>query len=364
MWIVCLIALALLVPPLQAEDSLRKYKALNFPGDSESFVSFLPDMTPYSKAFSFCGWLRKDGSSAGWPILLSYGGNELRMQDNGGHNCIYGACTRLANKFTVPLGNWFHYCATWSSESRQFREYIDGEMIASRATAQGRHLPPGLSFTLGNWGDGGLEGLQLEGLLFNFNFIAREFSREEVVERAGDMCELKDEEGVYSLSWVDILGEERNGTVTEVVSECLETGAVESRLEEARKGVEQVEASLSTIRDELDNILDEVETETTDMLEVEHGRNISCQVEQTSHLNKKRERLTKVSSLLNKVVRILQGGEKKENLSGEKDETLGLQKDKAASKWDFLYSDSYFNKEFTPQQSEKLRSSWDNICGN
>ena len=287
------------------------------------------------------------------------------MQDNGGHNCIYGACTRLANKFTVPMGNWFHYCATWSSESRQFREYIDGEIIASRATAQGRHLPPGLSFTLGNWGDGGLEGLQLEGLLFNFNFIPREFSREEVEERAGDMCELKDEEdGVYNLSWVNILGEERNGTVTEVDSVCLEKGAVESRLEEARKGVEQGEASLSTIRDELDNILDKVEAGTTGMLEMEQGQNISCQVELTSHLNKKRRELTKVSSLLNKVVRILQGRGKKENLSGEDDETSELEKDRAASKWDFLYSNSYFNKEFTRQQSENLRSSWDKVCGN
>ncbi|KAL5266375.1 hypothetical protein ACHWQZ_G003713 [Mnemiopsis leidyi] len=358
----CLVTLtfSFLTPPLQAADTLRKYKALNFPGDSESFITFRPDMSPFSEDFSFCGWLRKDGSSASWPILLSYGGNELRMQDDGGHSCIYGVCTRLASKFTVSLGRWFHYCATWGSGSRMFREYLEGEMIASRATTEGRYLQPGLFFTLGNWGEGGLESLQLEGQLFNFNFVAREFSREEVEERAGEMCELGEEE-VYRLSWMDILGAQRNGTVSEVDTECLKREEVVSRMDGARRRVEQEEVKLDRVRKQLDNILEGVERDTRKILGTEEGQNISTQVELSSNLNKKRRELTRLTSLLNQVAEILQGGEKRD-LSSEDGGTSYSERDRAASKWDILYSNSYFNKEFTRQHSDQLRSSWDKVC--
>ena len=111
-----------------------KYRALSFPGDAQSYVNFEPDLEDLADGFSFCGWFRPQSNSSGsWPILISYGGNEFRIQADGGHNCIFDAGMRISNKFprgekdAAPFENtWFHYCATWSVTSREFKEYIQG----------------------------------------------------------------------------------------------------------------------------------------------------------------------------------------------------------------------------------------------
>ena len=348
----------LLAPSFQAVDTLREYKALNFPGDSESFITLLPDTTPFKGVFSFCGWVQKQGA-AGWPILLSYGGNELRIQDDGGHNCIFGAGLSLTSKFTVAKGTWFHYCSTWSSESRMFREYLDGELIASRATAQGRELQTGLPFTLGNWGDGGLEGLQFQGKMFNMNLYAREFSRLEVERLAGDMCALSEDlsSGAHRLSWGEILEQPRNGTVTEVDIGCLEPGELSNRLEAARSALELSGKSMETVEGKLNNILSGLETGTRPTLNsAARGDklNITDLINLISDVDRKNRELARVTSLLERTVRMLETG-----LEGSDK----FDSRRTVNKWDILYLDKYYNKKFTHELSEELRTSWDNVSG-
>ena len=349
----------LLTPSLQTDDTLRRYTSLYFPGDGNSFISSLPDISPFADVFSFCGWFRKSGS-AGWPIILSYGGEELRIQDDGGHNCIFGSGISLRNKFAGTKGSWYHYCSTWSSKSREYREYLDGDLIASRSTAPGRQLQTGLQFTLGNYGGGGAQSLAFQGIMFNVNLYAKEFSEAEVKRMSGDMCDLRGEGSVYRLSWQNILEQPRNGTISEVDSGCLTDGAVKGRLEEARSGVEQSQKDLKQAKSQLSDIVSQQMVGTGQILDSAGNgdRDTTALLELTTLLNKKNEELTRIAALLQRTVVEI----KEEGTKPQKDDTT--QKKRGASKWDILYSDDFFNKTITPHLSEKLRESWDTFCGN
>jgi hypothetical protein len=310
-WVIFLI---LLTPTFQTGDPLRRYTALNFPGDSKSFVSFVPDTSPFRDVLSFCGWFKRLGSQAGWPIILSYGGEEIRVQDDGGHNCIFGSCINLANRFTVQGDEWVHYCATWSSRSREFREYLNGVVVASRATVPGRTLQTGLQFTLGNWGEDGIEGLQFEGVMFNVNVYAREFSRSEVQKMVSDRCDLNEEfdEGVDRLSWENILDRPRNGTVAEVDTGCLVTDVVRRRMKEARNRFEQNSKQLRAVGvEKLGHIMNELISRNERLLDSaadDETRNATDLVDITQSLNRESRELVRVAALLQETVRVIEEG--------------------------------------------------------
>lgn len=356
---IALIFTTCLIPALKA-DLLAKYKALNFPGDAQSFITFVPDAEKFAKDFSFCGWYKPHVPGEGlagrgsWPIFVSYGGNELRVQVDGGFNCIFGTCMHLKNKFPSWHGDtWHHYCATWSARSRHFREFVGGEEVSQRATVPGRRLQTGLHMTLGNWGQGGLEGLQFHGIMFNVNVLPRELAPWEVASMAEDRCAVSEEEG--GISWEDIVGKPRNGTISEIDTGCSDVELLQEKLERVKNEVVDSIHRASQAKDDLNKTLRELEIPSLDTGKIEHAmelNNATVLIKLISSLNHQKEKLNEVTLLVRAAKKMI-----KEEIRNENETS----REKCESVWDVLYSDMFYNKIFTADLAEILSNKWDRV---
>ena len=113
-----------------ASGGTQSFTALKFADDRNSYISFSPNMSPFSDQFSVCMWVKKL-RSVSYSAPFAYHGNELWMSDSGAYNRLFGSTSldnALTSKFTVPMGTWFSYCSTWSFASRTYHIYLNGAL--------------------------------------------------------------------------------------------------------------------------------------------------------------------------------------------------------------------------------------------
>ena len=351
-----LVFITLLVATSRASsDILSTFKALRFTQEPSSYIQFKPDFSQYTHAISVCGWIRSLGSAT-YPTVFYYGSNELTMLDDGDYICLFDSgCMHLKSKFTVSKNTWFHTCVTWGASSRSHKYYVNGEMLGSRETASGRLLKTGQTLTLGNWG-GGASNKEFGGEMVNLNFYAKELTGSEVKEMVNaGMCinmVVNQHEEVRLLKWEEILEQPRSGTITEIyvtgtcVSAVIDT--LNSQLMEAKTKLNETAEELTETQQELS---EKKEAELSLNLKLD---NVSSQLNITIvQLNETTEKLMDVSTRLNETEK-------------ELDKTVNeLQKyNNTKNKWDWniFLSEQFINQTVSPEQSEQIRTSWDDIA--
>ena len=197
---------------------------------------FRPDMSPLANALTTCAWVKRL-SSDGYPTWLHYAtssnDHEIFITNDGKFNTFFGTSLDLSRKINPSLGEWNHYCYTWSTTSNTRKVYYNGELVGQGAT-------PSRTLTLGgilffgherHYDGGGTDEWEIfGGELFKVNFFAKELTAEEVrkMKDAGLCSDIEEKYGrVRYLRWEDLLLEERQGNVTEVDPGCLPWPSVE-----------------------------------------------------------------------------------------------------------------------------------------
>ena len=209
----------------------RRFYALKFGNNLPDYIIFDAFMKPLRNALSVCSWVRKirSGSLRSW---LSYAvdgvDNEIMISQNGYFNILFQRQHDLRSNFTGIRDNWFHYCLTWSLSSRTKTVYLNGQVIGSETTPEGRTLGIKGYIVIGNDQDGPPgQGMSEEnifgGELYKLNFFAKELKLSEVQEMALDKCSQVEETygDVRRVKWEKILRKRRNGDVIEIKTECL-----------------------------------------------------------------------------------------------------------------------------------------------
>ena len=397
-----LVFIALLVATSRASsDILSTFKALRFTQEPSSYIQFNPDFSQYTHAISVCGWIRSLGSAT-YPTVFFYGGAELTMLDDGDYICILGNCMGLKSKFTVSKNTWFHTCVTWGASSRSHKYYVNGEMLGSQDSASGRLLKTGQTLTLGNWG-GNYGDHEFGGEMVYLNFYAKELTASEVKEMAdAGMCinmVVDQHEEVRLLKWEEILEQPRSGTITEIdmTGTCASKVPIKFYVKQLAAKLEKAETNLNETAEELT----ETQLELSEKKESELSLNLKLdnvssqlnitltQLNNTSEeltetqleLNEKKEaelslnlKLDNVSSQLN--ITIVQLNETAETLlevstrlnetEKELDRTVNeLEKynnTKNKWNWNIFLSEQFINQTVSPEQSDQIRTSWDDIA--
>ena len=275
------------------------------------------------------------------------------MLADGGHICLFGHCMHLKSKFTVSKNTWFHTCVTWGASSRSHKYYVNGEMLGSRETASGRLLQTGQTLTLGNWG-GGAGNHEFGGEMVNLNFYAKELTASEVKEMAdAGMCinmVVDQHEEVRLLKWEEILEQPRSGTITEIDMKgtCASVNTLYSQLMEAKTNLNETAEELKETKQELS---EKKETELSLNLKLD---NVSSQLNTTIvQLNETTEKLMDVSTRLN---------ETEKELDRTVNELEKYNNTKNKWNWNIFLSEQFINQTVSPEQSEQIRTSWDDIA--
>ncbi|XP_063683902.1 uncharacterized protein LOC134818319 [Bolinopsis microptera] len=353
-----------------ASDS-RSYTALKFAYDTNSYVSYSPDMTRLADKFSICLWIRQPQPRNTSPF--GYNSNELFMTDDGRYNRLFGSSSLdgdLISKFTSPVGTWFMYCSTWSLASRTFRVYVNGELAGTQTTTSGRKLNTGGALVLGNKYVN--SGHKFGGEIYNFNIYSKELTATEVaaMSSAGLCTEIPEQLEEYRvIKWEDIVKLSRSGTVQDLETRCDPNILVE--LQRTRGKLELAVSEKSTLQLSLN-------TTQTELLEVQGLFNST----QEELVGVKRD-LEVMGGELNdtlvelKGVKRELGGELNETKSQLEDTKLELEDTKLElknvteskcalqkgnlTKWDLFYSPAYYNKTFTRRLYQQLTTTWDSI---
>ena len=201
------------------------FTALSFGKTTEDYIQFTPaDMTPFASSFTSCMWINNQ-HDARYPIVLHYlhqGGDTIILGSNGYYNWVDYVRLDLRERF--PGNNqWFHYCVTWS-RGGTLRVYINGEEVGS-TSASSSSLTMGGRICIGhNAGSTKSSRYTFGGQLYKLNLFSEVLSSSQIqsMSEAG-MCspvELQFES--RTLTWEQILTEQRFGDVTEFVpEECL-----------------------------------------------------------------------------------------------------------------------------------------------
>ena len=203
---------------------------LKFGETAKDYVVFKPAMEPLEESFSVCGWVKKLRSSTGkWWFAYSSSASPYRdiMIEDAGYTFIFNTVLDMRSKITASLGEWKHFCVSWSLSSRAFRFYYEGELIGTKETASGKKLPIDGYMVLGNefdsFGGGFADDNAFGGELFKINVFNKELTGAEIKEmKDGGICsELELGYGrTRYLKWSDFLLEERSGNVTEIDVGC------------------------------------------------------------------------------------------------------------------------------------------------
>ena len=301
----------------------ESYKILKFGSTTADYVSFTPDMQPFTEAFSVCSWIRKL-SELEYPTWFSYAVsgsyNELWMTDDGYYQMLGGYDADLRSQAGVRTGVWYHYCMCWDFISSTADTYHNGRKTGSRSTTSGRRLTSNGNLVLGQDQDtvgGSFDSDQaFGGELQKLNMFSKKLSSSEVNEMysAGRCSDtVKKTHGDYrQLKWEDILQQTRTGNVS-VVDTC--TDRPEYQLLIVRRQLEEANEELRKIREEL------METKTSkDELSEELNRTKSDLEERTSEveelevsLETTTDQLTRMETQLDKTETVLTETEKRLN---------------------------------------------------
>ena len=288
----------------------ESYKILKFGSTTADYISFRPDMQPFTEAFSVCSWIRKlrEGDHHSWfsyAVSVSY--NEIFVSDDGYYNYIFDTnIADLQSQAGVRTGVWYHYCMCWDYISSTADIYHNGTKTGSFSTPSGRKLTSNGNLVLGQEQDsvgGGFQSSQaFGGELQKLNMFSKKLSSSEVNEMySAGRCSgtVEKTHGDYrQLKWEDILQQTRTGNVS-VVDTCTDRLGYEEQLVVLRQ-LEEANEELRKTRQEL------METKTSkDKLSEELNRTKSDLEERTSEveelevsLETTTDRLTKMETQL------------------------------------------------------------------
>ena len=328
----------------------ESYKILKFGSTTTDYVSFRPDMQPFTETFSICSWIRKlrEGGDPSWfSYAVSGSHNELWMTDSG-YNYIFDSYTaNVQSQAGVTTGVWYHYCVCWDYTSRTADIYHNGRKTGSISTPSGRKLTSNGNLVLGQDQDsvgGGFDsGQAFGGELQKLNMFSKKLSSSEVNEmysagRCSDTVE-KTHGDYRQLKWEDILQQTRTGNVNVVdgcVSEFLkqleeaneelrkireelmetktskdelseELNRTKSDLEETTSEVEELEVSLETTTDQLTRMETQLDKTETVLIETETRLNNTETVltETETRLSNTETLLTETETRLNNTETLL-----------------------------------------------------------
>ena len=185
--------IAVLTIPGESAATTESYKILKFGASTRDYVTFTPDMRPFTEAFSLCSWIRKLRSQSEEPTWFSYAAsnslnNEIVIFDDGYANIVLSSFnTNVKSRAGVVVGDWYHYCICWDYTSRTANIYHNGRQTGSCSTSSGRRLIVNGRVVLGQDQDtvgGSFQAHQaFGGELQKLNIYSKKLSSSEV----GDM---------------------------------------------------------------------------------------------------------------------------------------------------------------------------------
>ena len=325
----------LIRPSLGATTSLlTKLTALKFGNDRSSYIKFTPDWSPFSNRVSACAWIRDLGSAIYRPVFQA-SGYELVMTANGPYISILGQVQHLQSKISVAKGTWFHECVTWSTSSGTHRVYINGKEIGAKSTPD-RLMKATGALTLGNYG-GNNNAWMFGGEMVYLNFYAKELSASEVASMSQrGMCshiaDVDEHESSRVIKWEDLVKIGRSGTVTDIdITDCRYLKEILEESDQRFNETVQLENELEDVSTRLNSTLAELE---------------ETQAEKVENKQKLEDVWTRLNSTLAEL----------EEISAN----LKLSK---TWDWDIFLSEQFLNQTFTSENSQLLRSAWDDIAG-
>ena len=130
---------------------------------------YKPDMRPLESSFTVCAWVKKQHDIHA-PTWFSYSTREqtfeIDIADSGYHTRIFGDAFDLRSVYTVPHGQWFHNCLSWSAASQTRNVYINGVLVDAEGTPGGKTLGQDGYLVIGNEQDvygGGMDSDHMFG---------------------------------------------------------------------------------------------------------------------------------------------------------------------------------------------------------
>lgn len=122
--------------------------AIFFPMRSRhAFANMKPDTLMSLRSLTVCLWA-KVTESLNKTVLFSYGTKQnpqelqLHLAGKSVHFTIGGESRLAGGQSTANSGQWWHYCATWSSSQGLASLWVNGQQVAhSRRVAEGHILP-------------------------------------------------------------------------------------------------------------------------------------------------------------------------------------------------------------------------------
>ena len=193
------------------------------------------------------------------------------------------------------------------------------------------------------------------------NFYAKELTASEVKEMAdAGLCinmVVNQHEEVRLLKWEEILEQPRSGTITEIdmTGTCASKVPIKFYVKQLAAKLEKAETNLNETAEELTETQQELsekkESELSLNLKLD---NVSSQLNITIvQLNETTETLLEVSTRLN---------ETEKELDRTVNELEKYNNTKNKWNWNIFLSEQFINQTVSPEQSEQIRTSWDDIA--
>ncbi|XP_063676581.1 uncharacterized protein LOC134812905 [Bolinopsis microptera] len=408
-----LLIVVIILPTVASDD--EQYTALHFGTSANDNIGFKFNMAPFQDSFSICTWAKRIYTSSSYPVLFDYESstpdNEIVLDATGIHKHIAGGAVsgNMRSAVTKPVGSWFSYCITWSLASRSIKLYIDGSLVGTGTTVSGRTLKMGGTLFFNRLSYSTSSGYIFGGQLYQFNVYSQALSSTEVKKIAeGGLCfDLTEFAETRVLKWEHIMSQSRSGSVSEVLIGSMsefkmcqwkkeldsrlkvskeklvnisgqlnttleELGTVKGHLSSTKEDLNTTQEELGTVKDHLNSTQEELETvkdylnSTQEELGTVRGHLNSTQED----LNSTQEELGTVKGELERTERELQTETAQHNKTGEKLDTCSTsltstltQLDDARTfhnitRWDVLYTSTYFNKVLTEESFKLLSTSW------
>ena len=383
--------IVVIVLPAVASDD-KQYTALHFGTSGNDYIGFTFNMAPFQDSFSICTWMKRVDSSTSYPIVFNYyqaGTNEILIGSNGARNEVVSDYD-LDNKqslFTTPVGSWLNYCITWSLASTSTNLYLNGNLIGTGTTTSGRTLKMGGTLFFNRLSYSTDSGHIFGGQIYQFNIFSEALSSADVKKIAeGGLCmDLTEFSGTRALRWEHILSQSRSGSVSEFMmcewKKELETrlGASEEKLTNVTRRLNQTESQLSGTEEKLNTTLEELGAvrgelnsteEKLDVVTRDLNKTDAAMESVIGQLNSTQEELGTVKGELERTERDLETKSAQHNKTEEKLDTCstsltstmtqleGARTFQNITRWDVLYTSTYFNKVLSEELFQQLSSSW------
>ena len=388
--------IVVIVLPVVASDD-EQYTALHFGTSSNDYIGFTFNMAPFQDSFSICTWMKRVDTSTPYPEVFNYhvgGSNEILITSNGAHNQVVsdGDLNSKQSLFTTPVGSWFNYCITWSLASTSTNLYLNGNLIGTGTTSSGRTLKMGGTLFFNRLSYNAASHFIFGGQISQFNIFSEALSSADVKKIAeGGLCmDLTEFSGTRALRWEHILSQSRSGSVREVELEndmncysreklltLLKSSQemltnVTGRLNQTESQLSGTEEKLNTTLKELGAVRGELNSteEKLDVVTRDINKTDAAMESVIGQLNSTQEELGTVKAELERTERELETKSAQHNKTEEKLDTCSTSLTSALTqlegartfhnitRWDVLYTSTYYNKVLSEELFQQLSSSW------